>query len=526
MERIRLSLIFTALVSAAMAGAAPAPASTAAPAGAIAAAQTVFQPRISERQVQTLLTRIRTDATALRRLVDTRGTYRQTLEPEMVYAIDDLTQATTYLSDHITRRQTVRADVEDVLRRAAELAASMDRSQPTPQARTIWTRLQRDLNSVASAYGITWDWNNPQYSDPSTSPDLYRNLTGTYELDPARSDDPQRIADAALRAVPSADRTRVSRRLYNRLDPPQAIAIERAGNRYTIASSKAAQVTVDANGRTQTEEGPAGRPITTRAAVFGDALEVTTTGAAGNGFSVTFEPLDGGRSLSVTRRLFDDALREAVVVNSLYRRTAERPDWTLFENFRETPAGRGRFPSESVVPAGTTLVATLDQPINTASVRENDRISLTVRNAPTANLDGAVIEGYVIGTPARNGDRVSLSIDFDQIRLRNGRTSPFTGDIERVVAPNGDAITFNTEATGTRDRDKAIQRGAIGAAIGAIVGALAGGGEGAALGALIGAGGGAATVLLDKQRTTLERGTEFTIRSAERTSSPRLQYGR
>lgn len=527
MERIRLSLVFTALISAAMAGVAPAPATMAAPAGAADAVQTVFQPRVAERQVQTLLTRLRTDATALRRLVDARGTYRQSLEPEMVYAIDDLTQATTHLADHITRRQTVRADVEDVLRRGAELSASMDRSQPTAQAQTIWTRMQRDLNSVASAYGITWDWRNPQYSDPATSPDLYRSLTGTYQLDAARSDDPQRIADAALRNVPAADRTRVSRRVYNRLDPPQAIAIERVGNRYTIASSKAAPATVDANGRTQTEQGPGGGTITTRASVFGDALEVTTTGAAGNGYSVTFEPLDGGRSLSVTRRLFDDAVRDGVVVNSVYRRTAETADWTLFENFRETPAGRGRFPTEYVVPAGTTLVATLDQAINAASVRENDRISLTVRNAPAANLDGAVIEGYVIGTPGRSGDQVSLSIDFDQIRLRNGRTSPFTGDIERVVGPNGQPITFNTEATGTRsDRDKAIQRGAIGAAIGAIVGALAGGGEGAALGALIGAGGGAATVLLDNRSSVLQRGTEFTIRSAgTSTTSPRLKYG-
>lgn len=519
MGRIRMSLMFTALIVATMAGIAPAPASIGAPGGVLSAAQGSFQPRIPERQVQTMLTRIRTDSESLRRLVDARGSYRQSLEPEMVYVLDDLVQATTHLTDHITRRQTVRADVEDVLRRGAALDASMGRSQPTAQARTIWTRMQRDLDSLATAYNITWDWRNPQYSDPAGDPDLYRRLTGTYQLDPARSDDPQRIADAALRNVPAADRTRVSRRIYNRLDPPEAFAIERAGNRYTIASSKAAQTTVEADGRTRSEQGPAGRPITTRAAVFGDALEITTTGAAGNSYSVTFEPLDGGRGLSVTRRLFDDALAQPVVVTSVYRRTAETADWSLVDEFPETATGRGRFPSEYVVPAGTTLVAVLDQAINASSAREGDRITLTVRNAPAANLEGAVIEGYVTALPARSGNQVGLSVDFDQIRLRNGRTSPFLGDIQRVVGPNGETITFNSERVESgNQRDEAIQRGAIGAAIGAIIGALAGGGKGAAVGAVIGAGGGAATVLIDGKNSVLPRGTEFTIRAVTPTA--------
>ena len=237
---------------------------------------------------------------------------------------------------------------------------------------------------------------------------------------------------------------------------------------------------------------------------------------------MTFEPLDGGRSLQVTRRLFDDALAQPVVINSVYRRTAETADWSLFDQFRESAGGRGRYPSEYLVPAGTTLVAALDQPINASSVRQDDRISLTVRNAPTANLEGAVIEGYVTAAPARSGNRVSFSVDFDQIRLRNGRTSPFVGDIQRVVDPNGREINFTSEPVESSSKGttgRAIQRGAIGAAIGALIGALAGGGDGAALGAVIGAGGGAATVLLDNPNSALPRGTEFTIRAVTPSSS-------
>ena len=84
---------------------------------------------------------------------------------------------------------------------------------------------------------------------------------------------------------------------------------------------------------------------------------------------------------------------------------------------------------------------------------------------------------------------------------------------------------MNREGTlaggGDSQTQKAVERGAIGAALGGIIGAVAGGGKGAAIGAVIGAGGGAGTVIFGgRDRADLERGTEFTIVSGD-ASTPR-----
>ena len=113
-----------------------------------------------------------------------------------------------------------------------------------------------------------------------------------------------------------------------------------------------------------------------------------------------------------------------------------------------------------------------------------------------------------------------MTLDFESIRLGDGRTFRFAAAIESVRTPDGETITVNNEGT-VEDREsqtaKTVQRGAIGAALGAIIGAVAGGGEGAAIGAAIGAGGGAGTVLIEgRDHLDLERGTELTITSTER----------
>ena len=146
------------------------------------------------------------------------------------------------------------------------------------------------MDAVANAYGLTWDWRNPEYSnEPATG--VYRQLQGTYTLDVGRSDNTQRTINTALQGVSAADRDRVTRQLNNRLDPPELIAIDRTGGRTVIASTHGPQFTFEADGQARTEQGPGGQSITTRASLYGDQLNVTTTGVANNEFRVTFEPL-------------------------------------------------------------------------------------------------------------------------------------------------------------------------------------------------------------------------------------------
>jgi hypothetical protein len=466
--------------------------------------------RVGDRQIQQILTRIRTDSEALR---SARSGYGSSRGDTLTYLIDDLQAASDHLADHLTRRIVTRADVDDVLQFGSQIDQAMRQS-----AARGWTALRRDLDDLAAAYDLTTDWQQSPYSPNRYSVGAYGQLTGTYQLDTARSDDPQQAADRALRRLPAADRDRVQQQIQNRLDPPEAIAIDRQGTRVTIASSRAPQVAFDLDGRARTETGPRGGTMTTRANAYGDQLEVTVTGTNGTDFTAIFEPLDNGDALRVTRRLMVTRLTQPVELASVYRRTSDRPDWSVYYDVPTRGASGSRSSYGSVViPDNMTMTATLNQALNVGTARQNDRVSLTVRNGSRSDLDGATIEGYIASAPSRMNDRTQLQVDFDRITLRDGRSATFAGVVESVRGPDGRPIDFNGE-TVSRDTsnqtEQAVQRGAIGAAVGALIGAIAGGGKGAAIGAVLGGGGAAATVFIDDaSQRTLPVGTEFTIRT-------------
>jgi hypothetical protein len=223
--------------------------------------------------------------------------------------------------------------------------------------------------------------------------------------------------------------------------------------------------------------------------------------------------------LRVTRRIYNEALTRPVTLQTIYRRTSTTPDWEVFNRPSTGPANRpGRGNAGVAVPDGTVLTARLDQTINFRQTREEDRIMLTVHNAPRPELEGATIEGYVTSNLSMLNERSRVAVQFDTIRLRNGRTSDFDGVIESITGPNGQRIQFDGEqATVESRKGDAVQRGALGAVVGGLIGAVMGGTKGAVIGAAIGGGGAAATVLIDdKDRPELLRGTDFTIRARTR----------
>ena len=486
-----------------------------------------FRARVSDQQIRSILTRIRTNTQTIIRSMDgepARGRVwgnQSRRADDVVFLVEDLQTATSHLEDHLSRQLVVRADVDDLLRRAAAVDQAFGRQSPNATVQQAWSNIRRDVDSLTSAYSLTYDWQNPQYStDPATG--VYRELDGTYAIVPAQSDNAQTVINNAVRNLSSADRTRASQQLANRLDPPDRIAIDRSGQRIIIASTRGPQLTFEADGSPRTETGPRGATITTRASIYGDQLDVTTVGVANQEFGVTFEPLSGGRELRVTRTVYADALTRPVTLRTVYRKTTDVPDWDLYNRPGAATPGSaaprpGRSSAVPLVPDGVTLTAALDNTVNLQTAREDDRITLTVRNAPRPELEGATIYGTIyMATPVR--DNARLTLQFDEIRLANGRNSAFDGVIERVVAPNGRAVRFDGEVTSVdRNGSDAVTRGAIGAAIGGLIGALAGGGKGAIIGAAIGGGGAAATVLFDDpDHPQLLRGTQFTIRSRAR----------
>ena len=474
--------------------------------------------RADDKQVEQLLKQIEKGADQFRKSLDKaldRSTIDDsTTEDNINRFVTEFAETTDHLRDHFDRNQVITDDIEDVLRRGVSIDGFMQRHRLDEQAEDGWVRLRRDLDALARAYHVAWDWSNPQYTPLRPGTETYHRLTGTYQLESNRGDNTRQAAQDAALTVPVDRRQRTYQSLMNRLEAPDAIAIDRNENRVTMASSLAPRVTFEADGRVRTEWGPGGSTIDTRATLYGDQLVVATTGNRGNDFRVTFEPIDNGRNLRLTRHIYDAELSRPVTVQSFYRRSSDEAEWDLDNGMQGYPSDTDPAASYGLVPDGTRLLATLNDALSSDNAREGDRFTLTVLNP--SQYEGAIIGGFITGVnvSGRVSGRSDLSFDFQTIRLRDGGSHDFEGAIETVRTPGGETIHVNGEGRVERDSrtEETVQRGAIGAAIGAVVGAIAGGGEGAAIGAVIGAGGGAGTVILQgRDRLDLERSTEMTI---------------
>jgi hypothetical protein len=351
------------------------------------------------------------------------------------------------------------------------------------------------------------------------------NLTGTYRLNTSLSDNSTTIADQVTRSLSGRDRQRLRNQILQRLDAPEDLAIERLGRTITMASSSADRVTFEANGQAQTEYTNNGRSTRTVATLAGDRLEINSTGDRARDYQVTFEPLNGGRSLRVTRRVTDPGLAQPVVARSVYDRVSTQARLDMYGGFPATDdryarprgeAARGTR-SNDYIADGTTIVATLDQRLSTREARAEDPFTMTV--VSPAQYQGARIDGRLLGVDrsGRVAGRSDMTFDFDRIRFRNGRTSDFDGAIESVRTPDGDTLHVETGGNVGEDdsqTSRTATRTGIGAAIGAVIGAITGGGKGAAIGAAIGGAAGAGSVIVQgRDDLNLEPGSEFTIRA-------------
>lgn len=377
------------------------------------------------------------------------------------------------------------------------------------------------------------------------APSIYSQLTGTYRLNTAQSDNPQDIATRAAQDLPSDAQQSEVDRLTSRLRAPDALVIERRGNSLTIGSSLARQITMVADGREHLEQLGDGRTIRTTASFIGQRLEVHVTGNSGTNFDVTFTPVNNGNSLTVTRSIDSQQIQRPITARSYYDRTSTAAQWNLTNQGSSNTAynngyynrngnyngtgnqnngdyNRNRNDSYNqnngnfVIPNGTTLVTTLNEPLTSNTTQQNDRFTLTV-NSPS-RYQGDVIEGHVsrIDQSGKLTGRTQMSLSFDQIRLSNSGTYPFAGYLTSVRTSDGQTLRVDNEGTvqGGNQTTKTEERAAIGTGIGAIIGAIAGGGKGAAIGAVLGAGGGAGSVYIQgRNNLNLNAGTQVTVQS-------------
>ena len=486
--------------------------------------------RVSQQQeVDQLLLRIETRSTQFRQSLSAALNQSRIdgsrQEDNINEFVRNFETATATLRDRFRQRRDVASDVSQVLTQAAFIDRFMVRHQLASNAEDNWSGLRSDLDGLARYYNVAWSWDagtgvrgdagQGSRWDAGTGRGSRANvLSGTYRVDPTRSDKVGRAARIATRGLSPEEQQRVREMLSRRLEAPEMLAIERDGRNVTIASSRAPQVTVEADGRDRIEQTPRGRSVHVNASLTGDQLVIASTGDRGNDYRVTFEALDGGRQLRVTRRIDAESLSQPVTVTSLYNKTSEVAQLDLYTE--APPVGensRGRSPQ----PDSTQLVATLDNNLTTRQAREGDRFSLTVLSPSV--YSGAIIEGHLsrVDRGGRVSGRSELAMNFDRIRLRGGATQSFDGYIESVRASNGEDVRVDNEGIVSEQNSQStrtVTRTGIGAAVGALIGAIAGGGKGAAIGAAIGAGTGAGSVFIQgRDDLDLIRGTEFTIRA-------------
>ncbi|HKZ77017.1 MAG TPA: YMGG-like glycine zipper-containing protein [Pyrinomonadaceae bacterium] len=475
--------------------------------------------RLSDRELDQLIRRIETGGDTFRSsLTDAfdRSPYDQTRsEGSMNDAVRSFKKATDQLRNHFDIKQLVAGDVEGLIGQATPLERFMRNNQVTDRAQSDWSTLRGDLNTLASAFNFSSDWQNNPY--PQTGYNANNRLTGTFRLDSSRSDNPRDKADRATQNVPDYERQVVFDQILARLDSPEMLAIERRGATVTIASSLAPQSTFEADGRERQEQLADGRSVRVTATLRGDQLVVNSNGYRENDFNVTFELVENERSLRVRRQIYSDRLTQPVVVDCLYDRTADAAQWNVLNGSEAYPT-TGSASGDFIVRNGESVVAVLNTDLTTKQAKPGDRFAMTVRQP--AEYEGAVIEGTVasVDRGGRISGRSAISLNFETIRLRNGQTYRFAGIIGSVRTVNGDIVQVDNEggmAEGDSQTKKTVERGAIGTAVGAIIGAIAGGVKGAVIGAVVGAAGGAGSVYVQgKDDMELPSGTEVTIRAS------------
>lgn len=469
----------------------------------------------NDRQIQQLIRRIetRTDnfRAGLERALDRSRLDDTRREDNINQIVSDFEQATNQLRDRFNARQSTVSDVQMVLDRAAWIDNFMQRHALATASERQWSLLRSDLNTLASYYRVAWNWSNPRQDNFGVND----RWTGTFRLNTAQSDNARVAVERAVRSLPYNQRQIAYNALLARVSAPEMIALERQGRTIALASSRATQTTFEADGREHLEQYPnSNRTSRVRATLNGGQFTIASTGDRATDFSVTFDPLNNGNRLRVTRRLYAERITQPVVIQSVYDRVSDVAQWNVYTG---TPNSPGVGANNFIVPDGTTLVTRLNTNLDTDQTRAGDRFTLTVLS-PSQYRD-ATIEG-VVGDVDRGGritGRTEMALNLHQIRMTNGRTYRFEGIIENLRTTNGEDVSLDTEGMVREDdsqTERTIKRGAIGAAIGAIIGAIAEGGKGAAIGAVLGGGAGAGSVYVQgRDDLELMSGSEITIRA-------------
>ncbi len=465
---------------------------------------------VTDAQLRTLLNRLAQRNTSFRVSYNTWARRNQNQQSGNIsQEVADFERAIANFRQRFNNQNSPDADVYQLLRPSASINSFLASNRTNATVNNRWNLVRNDLNTLASYYRVSWNWDAPVYPGTQTG-NFDSRLTGNYRLNSTQSDNVQASIDRAIQNVRynANQRERARTNLERRLRSPETLSFDVRGQQVTMSASNAAPVMLTTDGVRRTEMSPNGRTVTTTVASNDREMTISYEGDRVNDYYISFMPMDNGQ-LRVTRRIYLDQQNQTVTVTSIYDKIDQRPTWNTAGYPRNDQTG------VFVVPNNTRMTARLDTPLSTKTARDRDRFSMTVTSP--SQFAGALIEGTVIGE--RSGvvsGRATMGLNFETIRMTDGRTYQFAGLVEQVREPNGNIVTVDNEGT-ARDSSQTARtatRAGIGAVIGAIIGAIVDGGTGAAIGAGVGAGAGAGTVILQgRDNLELDAGTVFSITS-------------
>jgi hypothetical protein len=440
--------------------------------------------------------------------------------------IREMRDSTRRFQENLDRKRENRDDVNAIVTAARPIDQFLKSTSQNRRVSDDWVGVKKQLDRLGANYGIISVWDREQdfpnvkgypsvpapvsASNNRTSATFNVGLSGTYDLDEGRS---ERIDDIVSGTSLGADQRED---LREKLASPQQIAIDIRGNQVTLATTNAPPITTIADGRDKTESSPSGKTVRMRATLSGPVLTVSSLGGETD-YTITFTSVSGGKGMTVSRRITTDYLSQTVFAESVYNKTntvaglgikggsVNDSSGAYSDNDQPTPTLNGGVPpavtnrpGNYYVPNGILVTGILENEIDTKISQNNDRFRLTVQSPN--EFRGATIEGYISGV-ANSGKVTGRSIvtfNFERIRLRNGQSYDFAGNLKDIKNQDGRTVRIDNEGTaqGDSQTNQTVKRGGIGAGIGAIIGAIAGGGKGAAIGAIIGGGAGAGSIIV------------------------------
>ncbi|HWN09955.1 MAG TPA: hypothetical protein VNO50_11955 [Pyrinomonadaceae bacterium] len=150
--------------------------------------------RMTDRQIENIIRRIEVNTNRFQASIDSsldRSRRDGTRAEDNINAfVQNFENATDQLRQRFNSRQSVAADVENVLRQAAVIDTFMSRRRAVAGAQDEWALVKTDLNALASAYGVNWRWDtraNVPF-EPGTNTgrgrnwDRYENFGGSFDL--------------------------------------------------------------------------------------------------------------------------------------------------------------------------------------------------------------------------------------------------------------------------------------------------------------------------------------------------------